>query len=156
MKFIFYILFVLIIVSCLENKTDDNSPIVLVEASRYPEYKLKENKSSIVRYKNKGSVERINLGKYNTDSVEYEIITKFSLIPVVDGLRGKSRLYLIIANQDTVIYEADSYMELPVDIYKNHFVFKKESGEYIMTKASIISEEIICFGREWNSCIVKA
>lgn len=94
--------------------------------------------------------ERIELGNYTTDSSDYVVITEFSLIPVADGLRGKSMLYLITNEADTFSYRADIRVELPIDLYKNHFVFKKGDNKYIFLKPELIDETIICFGGSDN------
>lgn len=166
MKLLPYILLISVFVSCSEQTSEakENSVEVLSSDSttyippkliQFPDYIITQRDTSINTWEEGGKSELINLGKYESGPSTFEVLTEFSLIPLADGIRGKSRLYLVSNESDTSIYEADDRFYLPVDIYKNHFVFKNEMEQYIFVKAEIINEEVLCFSYGWDECLIK-
>ena len=91
----------------------------------------------------------IDLGMYSTDSMSYEVVAEFRLIPGLekDSPRGRSSLFLINEYRDTLMFDAGMPEDLPIDIYKNHFVFIDESGEFLFETIHVIhiEEHMLCF-----------
>ena len=166
MKLLLYILLISVFSSCseqtseaMENSAEDSSsdsttytPLKLIQ---FPDYNLTHRDTIINTWEEGGKSEFINLGQYVSSTTTFDVLTEFSLIPVADGLRGKNRLYLVSNESDTSIYEADDRAYLPVDIYKNHFVFRNEMDQYVFVKAEVIDEEIMAFSYGWNKCLLN-
>lgn len=166
MKFFQYILLSFVLLSCeeqLPKNNGNNNEVYSIDSKNYspptliqfPDYVITTKDTIYNTWEEGGESEKIYLGKYESESYTFQVITEFSLIPVAEGLKGKSRLYLVDNESDTLFYEADDRSYLPVDVYLNHFVFKNEMEQYVFVNIVNIEEDILCFSYGWDKCLIN-
>jgi len=93
---------------------------------------------------------RINLGTLRIDSIDYNVVSVFRKIGVADGFKGRS--FLIFKNDSINFertYEASMPSDLPIDIYENNFVFRRDNGLFCFD-GDITLEEAVCFSCDDN------
>ena len=118
----------------------------------YPEYIFKPKDTIYKLWEYGGKSVFIDLGICETNLGSYNAVTEFRLIPVTDGMRGRSTFYLISMEKDTMEFDAQMPEELPVDLYKNNFVFLNQVNEYSFGAINELQKEIVCFDGNHNGC----
>ncbi|MCB9198192.1 MAG: hypothetical protein H6600_07025 [Flavobacteriales bacterium] len=167
MRLFHYLFLLSILLSCSEpesevkeNKSEtmvfDTVPQHEVELVDFPEYTLKA-KDTIVEIVEYDIINnKLQLGAYQTDTSSIEVITNFKLIPDLDnGYKGRSELFLIVNVNDTFRYEANSRKSLPIDLYKNHFVFINDLDQFVFVIPELITKEVVCLSNGWDECLVN-
>lgn len=165
MKTYWHILLFTILISCSgkssmsdENnhvKTSINSIIPAPNGIKHSQYLLSEKDTIVEVLKHNVISSKIKLGTYQTDSSSIEVITDFKLIPIARGYKGKSELLLIINTIDTLSYEVNNRKSLPIDLYKNQFVFVTDKNQFEFVVPNLISREAVCFSIEWVGCFTN-
>ena len=139
-----------VVLDSIINLDVDENKIAVVEL--FPEYEYIGKDTIFKSSDYGGESELITLGVCEIESVQYSAITKFSSIPFADGMRGRSFLYLISMDNDTIIYDAEMPEELPIDIYKNNFVFLNQNNEYEFSELELFGNDAACFNADINKC----
>ncbi|MFK8045200.1 MAG: hypothetical protein AB8B72_06880 [Crocinitomicaceae bacterium] len=126
-----------------------------IEVILFPEYVF-TTKDTICKSWNYGgkSVFRI-LGNCKIKNIDFTALTEFRLIPVANGLRGKSIFYLISSHNDTLSFDAGMQEELPIDLYKNNFVFINNENQYLFGEIDQLDREIVCFNLPDDECFTR-
>ena len=86
-----------------------------------------------------------NIGVFVSHSMEYQVFTSFKRIQLANGYRGRSAIGFIQDNGDTLLFNAEMPENLPVDLYKNHFVFQRADSSYFFQTPDTLNSEICCF-----------
>ena len=139
MKRFILLLLIALIYSCLPDKMTKKAQVRCFApiALSFKAY-LKGIKKPITTTSPEGIItESVDLGLFQTDSMCYRVIRKFTLIPAIDGLdaKGNSKLLLLADNGDTLLFDLEMPHELPINIYRNNFVIETEEGAYLGQRA---------------------
>lgn len=124
--------------------------------SPFPKY-IFHPKDTILKTDSLGIKKQIiSIGTYTTDTMHFNAISEFKLIPGIfaDSPKGRSTLFLINEKEDTMVFDAEMPDQLPIDIYKNHFVFKDENGNFLFSTIEFLEGYTICFSGTFNICFV--
>jgi hypothetical protein len=128
----------------------DECKIAVVDL--FPEYVFEPKDTIFKSWYYGGKSEYITLGVYEVDTIRLNVFTEFRRIPFVDGMRGKSMLCLVSMEKDTLIFLAEMPEELPIDIYKNNFVFLSQNNEYEFSELQLVLDEAACFKVDNHKC----
>ncbi|MFT5819502.1 MAG: hypothetical protein ACI8ZM_000726 [Crocinitomix sp.] len=126
-----------------------------VSSSLFPEYVFTPKDTLFKRWSYGGESTTIKLGTCETVDGEFMALTKFCRIPVADGSRGRGVFYLVGVGGDILQFDAEMPTELPIDLYKNNFVFLNKENEYSFGAINELRNEIVCFGGSRNSCFIR-
>lgn len=167
MKLLPYILLIAVFASCSEQTSVSNESKIdtigsdsatqhTVELTQFSEFTLTTKDTIVEILKYDVISNKLELGTYETDTSSIEVITDFKLIPNLDnGFKGKSELYLIVNINDTFRYEANNRNSLPVDLYKNHFVFINDLNQFVFVVPELIVDGAVCFSYGWDECLTN-
>ena len=111
----------------------------------FEDYVYQAHASEIINKEHDVTATYRNIGVFKGHLVDYDIFTCFRRIKLANGFRGRSLIGFIDSTFDTLLYEADMATGLPVDIYKNHFVFQRADSSYFFQKPDTICTEMCCF-----------
>jgi len=121
----------------------------------FPDYVFKTKDTICKSWDHGGKSVFTNLGNCKIKNRDFRVLTEFRLIPVADGLRGKSILYLVSKGNDTLTFDAIMPEELPMDLYRNNFIFINNEKQYLFGEIDQLHEEIICFNTPDGKCFTK-
>ncbi|MFK8037490.1 MAG: hypothetical protein AB8B74_04320 [Crocinitomicaceae bacterium] len=125
------------------------------EVNFFPEYVFNTKDTIFKSWDYGGESVIINLGNCKIKNKDFNALTEFRLIPVADGLRGKSIFYLISRDNDTLTFDAGMPEELPIDLYRNNFVFINNEQQYLFGEIDQLHKEIVSFNMPDGVCFTK-
>jgi hypothetical protein len=135
----------LITVALFSCENSENPIIQETENSLFENYTYQSKEiihNDVGNYK----TETIFIGTTLVDSIEYKVLTEFRKIQAANSIRGRSTLILVDKiTKDSICYDVEMPRNLPIDIYNNYFVFKRnEDSTFVFTEIDV--KDVICFG----------